>query len=385
MSSFTSRTSSAIRAPIGGQHGRRRRRPRDPGRGIPAHVSSTASSVSLRVRRKHERGAPEAARRGPADSAADGRRARGAGGSRTPEDPGERRRGAAAYPGHPAFQENGVFIGAERYRQLLSSQNPPMTTTEFEEGIRRALIVEKLRASVTEWLSVSEREIEQEYLRRNDKVKLAVATILSESVRGTVSASDGEVSTYFEAHKDDFKIPEKRKVRYLLVDTDAMRAKMSVPAADVERAYNDNFELCSTPEQIRASHILLQDGRQGRSRRQDAGRRSPETSQSGSRLRAARHEELGRRRHRHERRRPGLLWTRPDGPGIRRSGLRATAAGADQRPGQDAVRVPHHQARGKETGIDPFPRRSAPAADRPVDGRACAGSMDLRQACVRDH
>jgi len=157
----------------------------------------------------------------------------------------------------PAFQENGVFIGAERYRQLLSSQNPPMTTTEFEEGIRRALIVEKLRASVTEWLSVSEKEIEQEYRRRNDKVKLAVATILSESVRGTVSASDGEVSTYFEAHKDDFKIPEKRKVRYLLVDTDAMRAKISVPAADVERAYNDNFELYSTPEQIRASHILL--------------------------------------------------------------------------------------------------------------------------------
>ena len=30
-----------------------------------------------------------------------------------------------------------------------------------------------------------------------------------------------------------------------------------MPPADVERAYNDNFELYSTPEQIRASHILL--------------------------------------------------------------------------------------------------------------------------------
>ena len=157
----------------------------------------------------------------------------------------------------PAFQENGAFIGAERYRQLLASQNPPMNTTQFEEGIRRSLIVEKLRASVTEWLSVSDKEIEQEYRRRNDKVKLAVASILSDSLRGTVSASDAEVSTYFEAHTNDFKIPEKRKIRHLLVDTDAMRAKITVPAADVERAYNDNFELYSTPEQIRASHILL--------------------------------------------------------------------------------------------------------------------------------
>ena len=157
----------------------------------------------------------------------------------------------------PAFQENGAFIGAERYRQLLASQNPPMNTTEFEEGIRRALVVEKLRASVTEWLSVSDTEIEEEYRRRNDKVKLAVASILSDSLRGTVTASDAEVSTYFEAHTNDFKIPEKRKIRHLLVDTDAMRAKVVVPAADVERAYNDNFELYSTPEQIRASHILL--------------------------------------------------------------------------------------------------------------------------------
>ncbi len=157
----------------------------------------------------------------------------------------------------PAFQENGAFIGAERYQQLLASQNPPMSSTQFEDGIRRALIVDKLRASVTEWLSVSDKELEEEYRRRNDKVKLAVASILSDSLRGTVSASDAEVSTYFAAHTDDFRIPEKRKIRHLLIDTDAMRAKMTVPPADIERAYNDNFELYSTPEQIRASHILL--------------------------------------------------------------------------------------------------------------------------------
>jgi len=157
----------------------------------------------------------------------------------------------------PAFQENGAFIGAERYQQLLASQNPPMNSTQFEDGIRRALIVDKLRASVTEWLSVSDKELEQEYRRRNDKVKLAVASILSDSLRGTVSASDAEVSTYFAAHTTDFRIPEKRKIRHLLVDTEGMRAKTTVPAADVERAYNENFERYSTPEQIRASHILL--------------------------------------------------------------------------------------------------------------------------------
>ena len=38
----------------------------------------------------------------------------------------------------PAFQENGQFIGEERYRQMLQFNNPPLTTTEFEDNLRRA-------------------------------------------------------------------------------------------------------------------------------------------------------------------------------------------------------------------------------------------------------
>ena len=212
-----------------------------------------------------------------------------------------------------------------------------MNTTEFEEGIRRALVVEKLRASVTEWLSVSDKEIEQEYRRRNDKVKLAVASILSDSLRGTVSASDAEVSTYFEAHTNDFRIPEKRKIRYLLVDTDAMRAKIVVPAADVERAYNDNFEQYSTPEQIRASHILLKTAGKDEAAVRAQAEGLLKQARAGAdfaQLATKNSEDEGTAA---KGRRLGLLRTRPHGPGIRRRGVRAAAAGTDQRPGQDAV------------------------------------------------
>ena len=51
----------------------------------------------------------------------------------------------------PAFQENGSFIGEQRYVQLLAAQRPPMTPAEFEEGIRSALMVDKLRTALTGW------------------------------------------------------------------------------------------------------------------------------------------------------------------------------------------------------------------------------------------
>ncbi len=157
----------------------------------------------------------------------------------------------------PAFQENGSFIGDQRYQQLLRMQRPPMTASEFEESVRRQLTVQKLRASLTDWMSVPDKELEQEYRRRNDKVKLAVVSFTADSFRNQVQVSDGDVAAYFDAHKDEFKIPEKRKIRYALIDIDAMRAKVNVPTADVERAYNNNIEQYSTPEQVRASHILL--------------------------------------------------------------------------------------------------------------------------------
>src|SRR5688572_10220489 len=157
----------------------------------------------------------------------------------------------------PSFQENGVFIGEERYRQLLAMQRPPMTPSDFEEAVRRSLVVEKLRASLTEWLSIPDTELEQEYRRRNDKVKLAVVSFPIDSFRPDVSATDAEINAYFEGHKEDFRIPEKRKVRYLLLDVESIRSKLVVPAADIERAYNDRIGEYTTPEQVRASHILL--------------------------------------------------------------------------------------------------------------------------------
>ena len=63
----------------------------------------------------------------------------------------------------PGLQENGQFIGEARYEQLLRSQNPPLTKAQFEESLRRSMVVDKLRAALTDWMAVSDSELEREY------------------------------------------------------------------------------------------------------------------------------------------------------------------------------------------------------------------------------
>jgi peptidyl-prolyl cis-trans isomerase D len=157
----------------------------------------------------------------------------------------------------PGLLENGQFIGEQRYRQMLQMQNPPLTPGEFEEQVRRGVTLQKLQAALTNWITLNDKELEDEYKRRNEKVKLAVVSFAADKFREGLDATDAELASYYDAHKNDLKIPEKRKVKYALVDMQAIRERTQISAQDIQRSYEDNQQQYSTPEQVRASHILL--------------------------------------------------------------------------------------------------------------------------------
>jgi peptidyl-prolyl cis-trans isomerase D len=157
----------------------------------------------------------------------------------------------------PGLQENGRFIGEARYEALLRQQRPPLTKSQFEERFRRSIMVERLRTALTDWMAVSDAELDREYRKRNEKVKLQVVAFTADRFRDKVSLNDADIAAYFDAHKAEYRVGEQRTVKFLLLDRDQARQKVVVPATDVQRYYNDNIQQYQAPEQIRASHILL--------------------------------------------------------------------------------------------------------------------------------
>ena len=106
-------------------------------------------------------------------------------------------------------------------------------------------------------MTVSEAEVTAEYKKRNEKVKLAVVSFPADKFLTETTATDAEISQQFEQHKNDYRIPEKRKVRYAMLDLQAIRNRTVVSPQDVQRYYEDNEQQYTTPEQVKASHILL--------------------------------------------------------------------------------------------------------------------------------
>jgi peptidyl-prolyl cis-trans isomerase D len=157
----------------------------------------------------------------------------------------------------PAFQENGRFIGEQRYEQVLRQQRTPMTKAQFEDDLRRSLMIDKLRGALTDWMSIPDGEVEREFRQRNEKVKLQVVAMTADKFRDKVTVTDADVAAHYAAHKAEYRIGERRRVKYVLIDMDQARQKTTISPADVQQFYETNRQQYSSPEQVRASHILL--------------------------------------------------------------------------------------------------------------------------------
>ncbi|OYW04785.1 MAG: hypothetical protein B7X11_02560 [Acidobacteria bacterium 37-65-4] len=141
----------------------------------------------------------------------------------------------------PALQENGVFVGYDRYRQMLDMQRPPLTAPQFEEQLRRTLLAEKVQAAVTGWIRVSDADVEKEYRSKNEKVKLELAVFNATQFQTGIEPTDAEIQAQFTAHPDQYQIGERRRVRFLSIDAQALRAKVTVTDAEIQAQYQANI------------------------------------------------------------------------------------------------------------------------------------------------
>ncbi len=118
-----------------------------------------------------------------------------------------------------ALQTNGKF-DFEKYRQAL--HDPQLNLAEqLGAFIRQNLPYQKLQEVILAGVTVTEEEIKAEYMSRHVKARMEYLYFpLSRFAKKPVQVSDEEVKAYYNAHKEDFKVEEKRKLNYVLFSTE---------------------------------------------------------------------------------------------------------------------------------------------------------------------
>ncbi len=158
----------------------------------------------------------------------------------------------------PELFPDGKFVGEQAYQNFVL-QATNLTVPEFEKRLKQDLLINKLQSTVEAGLTVSDKDIAEQFQRENTKVKFQYAVVALSDLRSGLHPSDKELRDYFDKNKQRYEnsIPEKRKAEYVLVDLSRIRDKVQVTQQELQRYYNEHQDEYRVPEEVKVRHILV--------------------------------------------------------------------------------------------------------------------------------
>jgi peptidyl-prolyl cis-trans isomerase D len=157
--------------------------------------------------------------------------------------------------GIPAFQEDGRFTKSA-YEAVLRSQG--MTPQGFESSMRYELTLQQVSNAVTD-SAIGSRTVAARLAKLlEEKREVAEALVPAQPFMSQVKVDPAQAKAYYDSHQDEFRVPERMRVQYVVLSGEALAATEPVTEAELKQAYEANASRYKADEQRRASHILIQ-------------------------------------------------------------------------------------------------------------------------------
>ncbi len=173
----------------------------------------------------------------------------------------------------PAFQDDGKFSHA-RYVELLKRQN----TTEigFESSLRRDLMLQRVNSAYL-GTAIVPGSVAERLLRINSQQREVSQNVLEPGkFAQQVKIDDGAMKSYYDAHQNEFQVPEQARVEYIVLALDAIAGQTDVSADEVKQFYEQNAKQYAKGEERQASHILITADAQASAEQKQAARAKAE-------------------------------------------------------------------------------------------------------------
>jgi peptidyl-prolyl cis-trans isomerase D len=153
--------------------------------------------------------------------------------------------------------EQGRFIGEERYQELVRNRLGYASPALFEQNLREELLVRKLMDILKANLYVSDKEVEEAYREQVERARIRYIQLPRSRFTQNVQVTDAEIKDWFAKHTQEYRLPEQREAAYLLVDPAQLAAKVPADEAAQRAWYQEHKEEFTQPEQVHARHILV--------------------------------------------------------------------------------------------------------------------------------
>ena len=158
---------------------------------------------------------------------------------------------------NPDFKDpSGNFVGKDRYADFIG-QNFDGGVEGYELRLAEDLLAKQWVQVMTASARISDAEIEQAWRSRNVRAAVDYVFVPASSVPADGNVDASTLAAWHAAHPSDYKRPEARKVRLVVVDRQAQVQNAKVADADVQSDYDAHSAEYTRPDQRRARHILF--------------------------------------------------------------------------------------------------------------------------------
>lgn len=151
----------------------------------------------------------------------------------------------------------GKFIGQTAYEDFVSRNN--YTVPQFEQLVKEDILINKLRNLVAASAAVTDAEVRQQFEKQNTKVKFDYAFFKLDDILKSLHPAEAELKAYYDRNKNTYvnSIPEKRQLKYVVIDNSKLLAQTQVTQQDLENFYDQHRDQYRVPEQVNVRHILI--------------------------------------------------------------------------------------------------------------------------------
>ena len=140
----------------------------------------------------------------------------------------------------PAFQSEGRFSKAQ-YEAALRSQNPPMSSAQFEQRLRYDLVLQQLTRAVGESAIAARSVTGRLGALEAQKREVSEARVAAQQFLGKASVDEARLKEYYGAHPGEFRNPERVRAEYVLISADALAAQEPVTPQEARAHWEATF------------------------------------------------------------------------------------------------------------------------------------------------
>ncbi len=155
----------------------------------------------------------------------------------------------------PSLFPDGRFVGRDAYAAMLAQQQ--LSIADFEDDLRRQILITRLKDVAIEGTVVTPLEIEHAFKQKNEKIKIQYVRLTTDQFKKEVAPSEADLESYFRANVNKYQTPEKKNLVILVADQAKLEQTLNPTNAELLKIYTQNQAQYHVPEQAKVRHILF--------------------------------------------------------------------------------------------------------------------------------